>query len=75
VPVLIQPNPLAKGRYVVLNSGHTFHEKELASLNYLLFPRLGDWAVLQVGGTLPEDPTLQLDETILSAGYFDERWK
>src|SRR5262249_15442545 len=33
-PVLIHPNPLAEGRYVVLNSGHTFHEKELASLNY-----------------------------------------
>src|SRR5262249_40165121 len=32
VPVLIQPNPLkgAGGRYVVLNSGHTFGEKELA---------------------------------------------
>mgnify|MGYP001008678643 CR=1 FL=1 len=42
VPVLIQPNPLAQGRYVVFNSGHTFREKELASLNYLLFPRLGD---------------------------------
>src|SRR5207247_6978341 len=36
VPVLIQPNPLAEGRYLVLNSGHTFHDKELASLNYLL---------------------------------------
>ena len=49
-PVLIQPNPLpdARDRYVVLNSGHTFHEKELASLNYLLFPRLGDWAVLRI---------------------------
>ena len=46
--VLIQPNPLAAGRYVVLNSGHTFHEKELATLNYLLFPRLGDWAVVKV---------------------------
>ena len=54
-PVLIQPNPLAEGRYVVLNSGHTFHEKELASLNYLLFPRLGDWAVLKVGGKVPQD--------------------
>ena len=37
VALLIQPNPLATGRYVVLNSGHTFGEKELASLNYLLF--------------------------------------
>ena len=50
---LIQPNPLAAGRYVVLNSGHTFHEKELATLNYLLFPRLGDWAVVKV----PDDPS------------------
>jgi hypothetical protein len=71
VPVLIQPNPLkgAQGRYVVLNSGHTFHEKELASLNYLLFPRLGDWAVLEVGGK--SDPA----ETVLRAGFFDERWQ
>lgn len=45
-PLLIQPNPLVAGRYVVLNSGHTFHEPELSTLNYLLFPRLGDGAVL-----------------------------
>jgi len=75
VPVLIQPNPLAPGRYVVLNSGHTFHEKELASLNYLLFPRLGDWAVLRVGGTTPENPSLPLDESVLASGFFDERWR
>ncbi len=74
-PVLIQPNPLAQGRYVVLNSGHTFHEKELASLNYLLFPRLGDWAVLQVGGKAPADPSQPLDETVLHAGFFDEEWQ
>jgi pimeloyl-ACP methyl ester carboxylesterase len=69
-PVLIQPNPLpgAEGRYVVLNSGHTFHEKELASLNYLLFPRLGDWAVLKVGGRVPE-------EEVVRAGYCDEQWR
>lgn len=62
-PVLIQPNPLAPGRYVVLNSGHTFSEKELASLNYLQFPRLGDWAVVQVRTGAP-----------VRAGYFDESW-
>ncbi len=68
-PVLIQPNPLpgCEGRYVVLNSGHTFREKELASLNYLLFPRLGDWAVLKVGQA-PE-------ETVLRAGFFNENWR
>jgi pimeloyl-ACP methyl ester carboxylesterase len=74
-PVLIQPNPLAEGRYVVLNSGHTFHEKELASLNYLLFPRLGDWAVLQVGEKTPANPSGPLEEQVAEAGFFDERWQ
>jgi hypothetical protein len=69
-PVMIQPSPLAPGRYVVVNSGHTFHESELASLNYLLFPRLGDWAVVKVGAN-PSSPT---GEEVLRAGYFDERW-
>jgi hypothetical protein len=74
-PVLIQPNPVAEGRYVVLNSGHTFHEKELAALNYLLFPRLGDWAVLRVGGKAPAGPSEPLDESVMRAGFFDERWQ
>src|SRR5262249_46614749 len=63
-PALIQPNPLAAGRYVVLNSGHTFHEKELSTLNYLLFPRLGDWAVLKVGARVPAKPSEPLDEDV-----------
>jgi dienelactone hydrolase len=75
VPVLIHPNPLAEGRYIVLNSGHTFHEKELASLNYLLFPRLGDWAVLKVGGKIPKEPSGPLEESVCQAGFFDEDWK
>jgi predicted acyl esterase/poly(3-hydroxybutyrate) depolymerase len=62
--LLIHPNPLASDRYVVLNSGHTFGEQELASLNYLLFPRLGDWAVLNV-------PSREL----VHAGFFDEQWR
>jgi dienelactone hydrolase len=74
-PVLIQPNPLAEGRYVVLNSGHTFHEKELASLNYLLYPRLGDWAVFKVGGNAPDDPSEPLEEAVVCAGFFNERWQ
>jgi pimeloyl-ACP methyl ester carboxylesterase len=74
-PVLIQPNPLAPGRYVVLNSGHTFHEKELATLNYLLFPRLGDWAVLRVGGKVPANPTDPLEEEVIQAGLCDEGWR
>ncbi len=74
-PVLIQPNPLASGRYVVINSGHTFHEKELASLNYLLFPRLGDWAVLKVSDKVPEKPSEALDDVVIRAGFFDEQWQ
>ena len=68
-PALIHSNPLADGRYVVLNSGHTFHEKELALLNYLLFPRLGDWAVMKVGDTAP------LADEPVRAGFFNEEWK
>jgi len=74
-PVLIQPNPLAKDRYVVFNSGHTFHEKELAAVNYLLFPRLGDWAVLEVGGQVPAKPSGPVEEKAIQAGFFDEDWR
>lgn len=60
-PAFIYASPLAKDRYIVINSGHTFHEKEFAAFNYLLFPRLGDWAVLKIDGDEP-----------LAAGYFDD---
>jgi pimeloyl-ACP methyl ester carboxylesterase len=73
-PALIQASPLAAGRYVVINSGHTFHEKELASLNYLLFPRLGDWAVLKVGGSNPAKPSEPPEAEVLGAGFFNEQW-
>ncbi|MBI5756961.1 MAG: prolyl oligopeptidase family serine peptidase, partial [Planctomycetales bacterium] len=75
VPALIAANPLpgAASRYVVLNSGHTFREAELAKLNYLLFPRWGDWAVLQIDPS--RLPTAPVDEKIVRAGYFDEQWQ
>jgi pimeloyl-ACP methyl ester carboxylesterase len=74
VPALIAPNPLPGGQehYLVLNSGHTFHEAELAKLNYLLFPRWGDWAVLQIDPRA--DRSTPLTEDVVSAGYFDEEW-
>lgn len=76
VPALIHPSPFpgAVDRYVVVNSGHTFREKELALLNYLLFPRWGDWAVLKIGDKAPAQPAEALEE-VLRAGYFDEAWK
>jgi hypothetical protein len=64
-PAFITASPLAKNRYLVINSGHTFHEQEFTAFNYLLFPRLGDWAVIKVGA----------EEKIIRAGYFDEEWR
>ncbi len=48
---LIAPSPLASAgdRYLVLNTGHTFRESKLARVNYLLFPKWGDWAVVRFG--------------------------
>lgn len=62
LPVLIGVDALAPDRYVVLNTGHTFHPPEL-KINYLFFPRLGDWAVMKTDGT------------VVDAGLFDESWK
>jgi hypothetical protein len=71
VPVLIYPNPRNPGHYVVLNSGHTFGESDLRGTNALLFPRLGDWAVLRPTPT--EDNPHAYE--VVAAGLFDENWK
>lgn len=71
VPVLIQSNPLRPGRYIVLNSGHTFHEDAFQGTNALLYPRLGDYALLQLAPT-ERDP---LATKVVTAGLFDEFWK
>lgn len=76
-PVLICASPFAANRYVVINSGHTFHEKEFAAFNYLLFPRLGDWAIIEMSPESeqwePTSPTFP--EKVIRAGYFDEQWQ
>ena len=73
---LIHPNPLpgATGRYVVLNSGHTYHDAELR-FSYMVFPRLGDWAILKLGDNPANAPAPQVAETVLTSGFFDEAWK
>lgn len=73
---LIQPNPLpgAAGHYVVLNSGHTYHDAELR-LSYMVFPRLGDWAVVKVGKNPPSAPARVVAETVLDSGFFGEDWR
>lgn len=75
LPALIAPNPLsgAGNHYIVLNSGHTFRESELSKLNYLLFPRWGDWAIVKLDLNRPAN--LPLEDRVLRAGYFDEHWQ
>lgn len=77
-PALICPSPFAgksSARYLVLNSGHTFHAAELGRLNYLLFPRLGDWAIFKVGGSQPETSSTPMKEDVVTTGLWDESWK
>ncbi|MDZ4401452.1 alpha/beta fold hydrolase [Prosthecobacter sp.] len=76
-PVFICASPLAEDRYIVINSGHTFHEKEFAAFNYLLFPRLGDWTVMKITpGADQWRPTSPVfPEEVVRAGYFDETWR
>jgi dienelactone hydrolase len=71
VPALIYPSPLNLGRYVVLNSGHTFHAHEFEKTNALLYPRLGDYALLRPAPT-KEDPAAA---EVVAAGLFDEDWQ
>lgn len=72
IPVLIYPNPLwPQSGYVVINSGHTFRESDLKGTNALLYPRLGDWAVLK---PTPKKDVADAYE-IVAAGLFDEYWQ
>jgi len=71
VPVLIYPNPLNPNRYVVLNSGHTFHEADFKGTNALLYPRLGDWAVIKPTPTAKDPAAYE----VVAAGLFDENWQ
>jgi dienelactone hydrolase len=68
---LIFPNPLNRSKYIVLNSGHTFHDKDFRSSNAWLFPRLGDIAVQKI--TRQKDGSFQ-EETVWS-DVFGERWQ
>ena len=76
-PAFICASPLSKDRYIVINSGHTFHEKEFAAFNYLLFPRLGDWGIMQIepGADQWQPSSTDFPEKVIRAGYFDEAWQ
>jgi dienelactone hydrolase len=68
---MIYPNPLDPRRYVVLNSGHSFHRNEMASTNAALFPRFGDYAVLRLRQPLDT----RVESELAAAGFFNEQWK
>lgn len=68
---LIYPNPLNPARYVVINSGHTMHEKDFLASNSWLFPKLGDIAVIQFKKS--KDGAYE-NETVW-AELFDSNWK
>jgi hypothetical protein len=70
VPVLIFPSPFNPDRYVVLNSGHTFRAKDFQGTNALLYPRLGDFAILKLSDP-KKDP---LATEVVRAGLFDDFW-
>ncbi|OGV64590.1 MAG: hypothetical protein A2283_07865 [Lentisphaerae bacterium RIFOXYA12_FULL_48_11] len=71
VLVMIYPNPLNPRRYVVINSGHTFHAKDFRGTNALLFPKIGDYAVLKIA----RGSDGKIETTVELTGFFDEEWK
>ncbi len=71
VPALIYPSPLNGQRYIVLNSGHTFHAAEFIGTNAQLYPRLGDYALLKLAPT--EKNPLAVE--VATAGLFDDAWR
>ena len=71
VPVMIYPSPLSTRHYIVLNSGHTFRAADLRGTNALLYPRLGDYAILK---PTPNEKDGGAAE-VVAAGLFDESWQ
>lgn len=68
---LIYPNPLNRKRYIVINSGHTFHEADFKASNSWLFPRLGDIAVQK----FTPDENGSFEEEIVWAANFNAAWQ
>jgi dienelactone hydrolase len=68
-PVFVFPNPLNPKKYVVINSGFTFHDQ---SNNDMQSPKLPDWAVVDI--TKPGNNYRYLPLHVASQGFFDEAW-
>lgn len=70
LPLMIYPNPLNPGRYIVLNSGFTFREYDYLN-NARQVPKLPDWAVVDVN----TPPSSRWPGKVVDAGFFGERWE
>ena len=68
VPVMIYPNPLNPGKYVVINSGFTFRG---FGSNATQVARLPDYAVIDARTRASEDVPGRIE----LAGFFDEAWQ
>jgi hypothetical protein len=55
----------------IVNSGHTFHEADFQGTNALLYPRLGDFAILKPTPTAKDPAAAE----VMRAGLFDDDWK
>ena len=69
-PILIFPNPVSPGHYVVLNSGIDFRGDAFGT-NAHQTPKLPDWAIVDL--KTPPDP--RWPGKIVTAGFFNEAWK
>ena len=69
-PVFVFPNPLNPRRYVVINSGFTFHDQ---ANNAMQTPKLPDWAIVDI--TKPGNNYRYLPLFVAAQGFFDESWK
>jgi predicted esterase len=71
LPMLIYPGVHGPGLYVVINSGHTFHEADFRGTNALLYPRLGDYSIVKPSPTEKDPGAFE----VITAGLFDENWQ
>jgi dienelactone hydrolase len=69
-PVFVYPNPLNPRKYVVVNSGFTFHDH---TSNAMQSPKLPDWAVVDT--TKPGNNYRYLPFYVDSQGFFNEAWQ
>lgn len=67
---MIHPNPQNPRRYVVINSGHTFHEAEFRKSNAWLIPMRGDLAVVRFEA---QGDTIR--ETVVRSEILTNQWR